>query len=73
VYSWLGFGYAFLYVPIALLVANSFNASRIGSHWGGFSLQWYARLLEDPQILDAAWLSLRVAFLSACAATLIGG
>ena len=72
-YTWLAFGYAFLYVPIALLVANSFNASRIGSHWGGFSLRWYRELFSDPQILEAAWLSLRVAFLSASGAVLIGG
>ena len=71
-FGWLAFGYAFLYVPIFLLVANSFNASRVGSHWGGFSLHWYAELLRDPQILAATWLSIRVAFLSACAATLIG-
>lgn len=73
VWSWLAFGYAFLYVPIVLLVANSFNASRIGTHWGGFSLRWYAQLLEDPQILQATWLSLRIAFVSACFATAIGG
>lgn len=73
VYSWLAFGYAFLYVPIGLLVLNSFNASRIGSHWGGFSLRWYAQLFADPEILGAAWLSLRIAFLSACGATVLGG
>ena len=73
IYTWLAFGYAFLYVPIALLVANSFNASRIGSHWGGFSLHWYRELFADPQILTAAWLSLRVAVLSATGAVLIGG
>jgi len=71
-YGALAFGYAFLYLPIAMLVLNSFNASRIGTRWGGFSLEWYARLLADQQIIDAALLSLRIAFASATAATLLG-
>ncbi len=73
VYAWLALGYAFFYLPIILLVLNSFNASRVGSHWGGFSLQWYGELFRDRQVLDSAWLSLKIAFMSACGATLLGG
>jgi putrescine transport system permease protein len=70
--SVLAFGYAFLYVPIVLVIAYSFNDSRLVSIWGGFSLRWYGELLENHQILAAAWLSLRVAALSATAATVLG-
>ena len=71
-YAALAFGYAFLYLPIAMLVLNSFNASRMGTRWGGFSLQWYARLFADEQLIGAALLSLRVALASATAATVLG-
>ena len=64
----LGLGYAFLYLPIVLLVVFSFNESRLGTHWTGFSLKWYAALLEDDSMLSAAWISLKIAFLSATAA-----
>ncbi|NKB36439.1 MAG: ABC transporter permease subunit [Gammaproteobacteria bacterium] len=70
--SVLCFGYAFLYVPIVLLIVNSFNDSRIVSVWGGFSFRWYANLFENQQIIDAALLSLRIAFISATFATLMG-
>ena len=73
VYTWLALGYLFFYQPIILLVANSFNASRIGSHWGGFSLHWYRQLFTDEQILHSAWLSVQIAFFSACGATVLGG
>ena len=65
-------GFAFLYVPIALLVVYSFNGSRLVTVWGGFSTRWYAALLENRQLLDAAWVSLRVALLSAMLATVLG-
>jgi putrescine transport system permease protein len=68
----LGVGYAFLYLPILLLVAFSFNASRLSSTWSGFSFKWYAALLEDPSMLRAAWVSLKIAFLSATAAVVLG-
>jgi putrescine transport system permease protein len=68
----LALGFAFLYVPIALLVIYSFNGSRLVTVWGGFSTRWYAALLENRQLLDAAWVSLRVAFLSATLATVLG-
>ncbi|MEM9621170.1 MAG: ABC transporter permease subunit [Pseudomonadota bacterium] len=66
------FGYAFLYLPIVLLIVFSFNDSRIPTVWNGFSLRWYAALLENEQVLQAAWLSLRIAFVSATAATVLG-
>lgn len=70
--SVLCFGYAFLYVPIILVIVYSFNDSRLVSIWGGFSLRWYGELLHNEQIIDAAWLSLRVAVMSATAATVLG-
>ncbi len=65
-------GLAFLYLPILLLVIYSFNASRLVTVWGGFSTQWYVSLLSNTELLNAAWVTLRVAFLSACIATVLG-
>jgi putrescine transport system permease protein len=65
-------GLAFLYLPITILVIYSFNASRLVTVWGGWSLTWYRALLSDAAILQAAWISLRVAALSATAATVLG-
>ena len=65
-------GLAFLYLPIVILVIYSFNASRLVTVWGGWSLHWYRVLMHDRAILDAAWISIRVAALSASAATVIG-
>ncbi len=65
-------GFAFLYLPILLLVIYSFNESRLVTVWGGFSTKWYAALLENQQLLDAAWVTIRVAFLSATIATVLG-
>jgi putrescine transport system permease protein len=65
-------GLAFLYLPIVVLVIYSFNASRLVGVWGGWSARWYWELLQDQAILDAAWISLRIAFLSATAATILG-
>lgn len=70
--SVLAFGYAFLYIPIVLVIFYSFNDSRLVSVWGGFSLRWYAELLQNEQVLEAAWLSLHVALVSATAATVLG-
>jgi putrescine transport system permease protein len=66
------FGFAFLYAPIALLVLYSFNASRLVTVWGGFSTRWYASLLENEQLIASAWISLRVALVSALIATVVG-
>lgn len=70
---WLGFGYAFLYVPILLLVLYSFNDSRLVTVWGGFSTRWYAELARNVRIQEAATLSLAVAASSATIATGLGG
>jgi putrescine transport system permease protein len=66
------FGYAFLYVPMVTLVVYSFNAGDRVMVWQGFSTRWYAELLRDPQILNAAWLSLRIAVVNATCATIVG-
>ena len=65
-------GLAFLYLPIAILVIYSFNASRLVTVWGGWSMRWYEALWHDRAMLDAAWTSLRVAALSATAASVLG-
>jgi putrescine transport system permease protein len=65
-------GLAFLYLPIVVLVTYSFNGSRLVTVWGGWSLAWYEELLHDRAILEAAWTSLRVAVVSASAATILG-
>ena len=70
--SMLAFGYAFLYIPIALVVVYSFNDSRIATVWGGFSTRWYGELFRNEQILESALLSLRIAFTAATMATLFG-
>lgn len=65
-------GLAFLYLPIVILVVYSFNASRLVTVWGGWSLHWYRELWNDAAMLQAAWASLRLAALSATAATVLG-
>ncbi|MBB4285288.1 ABC transporter permease subunit [Roseospira goensis] len=70
--SALAFGFAFLYVPILLLIIFSFNESRLVTVWGGFSTKWYAELFRNEQMLEAALVSLRVAVTSATIATVLG-
>jgi putrescine transport system permease protein len=65
-------GLAFLYIPILSLVVYSFNKSRLVTVWGGFSTHWYGRLFENGQILSAAWLSLKIAAMTATGATILG-
>jgi putrescine transport system permease protein len=65
-------GLAFLYLPIVVMVIYSFNDSRLVTVWGGWSLRWYAELLHDRAMLDAARVSLGLAFISATAATMLG-
>lgn len=65
-------GFVFLYAPIVSLIIFSFNKSRLVTVWGGFSTKWYGELLQDPQILGAAWISLKIAFISASVAIVIG-
>jgi putrescine transport system permease protein len=68
----LALGVAFLYLPILILVIYSFNASRLVTVWGGWSLRWYYEFFSDRAMIEAAWMSLRVAATSASIATLLG-
>ena len=68
----LSLGLAFLYLPILILVIYSFNASRLVTVWGGWSLRWYREFFNDGAMIDAALMSLRVAVASASIATVIG-
>ncbi|WP_336366381.1 ABC transporter permease subunit [Marinobacter sp. C2H3] len=70
--SMLVIGLLFLYLPMAVLIVYSFNASRLVSVWAGFSVHWYAELFRDQQILTAVWMSLRIAFYSASMAVCLG-
>ena len=65
-------GLAFLYLPIILLIIYSFNASKLVTVWGGFSTKWYSAALANQGLMDAAWVTVRVAFLSATIATVLG-
>ncbi|TBZ52428.1 ABC transporter permease [Rhizobium leguminosarum] len=65
-------GFAFLYLPIVLLVIFSFNESKLVTVWGGFSTKWYVSLMSNQALLDAAWVTLRVGLLSATFATILG-
>ena len=71
--AWLVACYAFLYAPIAFLIAFSFNDSRLVTAWSGFSVRWYATLWHDQALIDATMLSLRIAAVSASIACAIGG
>ena len=66
------FGIAFLYIPMILLVVYSFNKSRIVPVWGGFSTKWYGVLFESEEVWEAVALSLKIAAVNACFATLLG-
>jgi len=68
----LTLGFAFLYIPIVSLIVYSFNESRLVTVWGGFSTKWYGALLQNEQILNAAWLSIKVAVVSATLAVVLG-
>ena len=71
-FTLLAFGYAFLYLPIALVMIYSFNESRMVTVWAGFSTKWWSALFANQAMLDAAFLSLRIAVASATVATLLG-
>lgn len=66
------FGFAFFYIPILSMMVYSFNASRLATVWGGFSTKWYISLLSNKQVIAALILSLKIAVLSATAATILG-
>jgi len=69
---YLGLILFFLYAPIIVLMVFSFNSSKSRAHWGGFTLNWYAELFRDPNIMKALSNTLVIAVLSALAATVIG-
>ncbi len=68
----LALGYAFLYLPIVILIIFSFNESRLATTWSGFTFKWYVELFKDDSMLRAAWISLKIAFFSATAAVVLG-
>lgn len=70
--GWLSLGYAFLYLPIIALVVYSFNDSTVPNVWRGFTLKWYVALANDRELLAGLWLSLKVAFLTACGSVVLG-
>jgi putrescine transport system permease protein len=70
--SVLCFGFAFLYIPILSMAVYSFNESRLATVWGGFSTKWYVSLMSNRQVMAALVLSLKIAFLSATIATILG-
>ncbi|MEF1174310.1 spermidine/putrescine ABC transporter permease PotC, partial [Vibrio sinaloensis] len=71
-FSFMTLVYAFLYLPIIVLIVNSFNANKFGMKWGGFTTKWYETLINNDSLMQAAWHSLNVAIFSATAATIIG-
>ena len=65
--------YAYLYIPIIILVTNSFNEDRYGLNWKGFSWNWYERLFNNDTLIQAAFHSVTIAFFAATLATIVGG
>ncbi len=68
----LTLGFAFLYLPMVILIIYSFNKSRLVTVWGGFSTKWYGELLKNEAFLDAALVTLKVALVSSTLATVLG-
>ncbi|MFD0980194.1 ABC transporter permease [Tropicimonas aquimaris] len=68
----LTLGFAFLYIPMMILIIFSFNESKLVTVWAGFSTRWYGELLRNEAFLDAAWVTLRVAVMSSTVATVLG-
>lgn len=76
-FSWfnatsLTLGFAFLYLPMIILVIYSFNESRLVTVWAGFSTKWYGELMQNQEFLDAAWITVKVAVFSSTLATILG-
>lgn len=76
-FSWfnatsLTMGFAFLYLPMIILIIYSFNSSRLVTVWAGFSTQWYVSLFQNQAFLDAAWVTIKVAIASSTIATVLG-
>jgi putrescine transport system permease protein len=70
--GWLTLGYAFLYLPIVALVVYSFNDSPVPNVWRGFTFKWYTALANDGEMLGGLWLSLKIAFFTACGSVVLG-
>ena len=68
----LALGFGFLYLPILVLMFYSFNENKLATVWSGFSLKWYGKLLQNDQMLGAAWISIKIAFFTATAAVILG-
>jgi spermidine/putrescine transport system permease protein len=68
----LGATFAFLYIPVAVLIVLSFNRAGLPTVWSGFSFEWYGALSGNPKILNSAWNSVIVASISAAIATVLG-
>jgi len=71
-FSFMSVVYAFLYTPIIILIVNSFNASKFGMKWDGFTFKWYEQLVTNDSLMQAAGHSITIAVFSATAAALIG-
>ena len=67
-----GFGYAILYIPILIMIIYSFNSSKLVTVWAGWSTKWYGELLQNGQLAEAAWISLKVGFWSATIGVVFG-
>jgi len=67
-----GFGYAILYIPILIMIIYSFNSSKLVTVWAGWSTKWYGELLQNGQLAEAAWVSLKVGFWSATIGVVFG-
>jgi putrescine transport system permease protein len=70
--GWLVAGFVFLYLPIVALVLYSFNDSPLANVWRGFTLKWYVKLAGDTEMLSGLWLSLKIAFFTACGSVVLG-
>ncbi|MFM2398731.1 MAG: hypothetical protein RL341_888 [Pseudomonadota bacterium] len=70
--GWLIAIYLFLYIPIFTLVIYSFNDSKMASLWGGFTFKWYGEIVRDREIMEGLWLSLQIAFFTACMSVALG-
>ncbi|UWP92976.1 ABC transporter permease [Aliiroseovarius crassostreae] len=76
-FSWfnalsLTLGFAFLYIPMLILIIYSFNAGKLVTVWSGFSFKWYGELMQNEAFLQAAWVTLKVAVMSSTIATVLG-
>ncbi|OYT88504.1 MAG: putrescine ABC transporter permease PotI [Burkholderiales bacterium PBB6] len=70
--AWLLGGFVFLYLPIVALVLFSFNDSPVANVWRGFTFKWYAALASDTEMLAGLWLSMKIAFFTACGSVVLG-